>query len=131
MHKELQELSSNMESFVKNRKNFGNTLLAQIFYFFQSIFKSFYGYAGYAVKFYNQIKDKINIEKKFTNNQNLYKQVKIFTYLFFKTNIIKALRFFTLNSAHIEVLRNKKLEKIYFILIPYCNFIPKVNKNNI
>ena len=37
----------------------------------------------------------------------------------------EGLKFFAEHSAHIEVIRNKNIEKVYFNLPPYCHFLPK------
>ena len=42
--------------------------------------------------------------------------------------LIQAFRFFYENSAHIDVVRNEKLEIIYFILLPFTKALPKENK---
>jgi len=42
----------------------------------------------------------------------------------------EGMKFFAENSAHIEVLRNRKPEKVYFHLYPYSRFLPKEIKNN-
>lgn len=39
------------------------------------------------------------------------------------------MKFFAEHSAHIEVLRNKRPEKVYFLMLPYCHFLPKEIKN--
>lgn len=41
----------------------------------------------------------------------------------------EALKFFNHNSGHIEVLRGKNLEKVYFMLPTYCQFLPEETKN--
>jgi len=38
------------------------------------------------------------------------------------------MKFFSQNSAHIEVLKNKVIEKVYFIKLPFCHELPKENK---
>jgi hypothetical protein len=38
----------------------------------------------------------------------------------------KALKFYELNSNHIEILIRGLLEKVFFILIPIALFLPKV-----
>jgi len=43
-----------------------------------------------------------------------------------KQRIKEAWRFFGKNSAHIEILRNDDVEKVYFILNPICQFLPLV-----
>lgn len=43
-----------------------------------------------------------------------------------KQLIKEAMEFFSKNSAHIEVVRNKNIEKVHFILLPYCHELPKV-----
>ena len=40
----------------------------------------------------------------------------------------KAFFFFADNTAHIDVVRNEKLEMVYFMLLPYCKLLPKENK---
>lgn len=45
-----------------------------------------------------------------------------------KAIIPEALKFFNLNSGHIEVLRNKNLEKVYFMLPTYCHYLPEETK---
>lgn len=40
----------------------------------------------------------------------------------------KAFNFFQDNTAHIDVVRNDKLELVYFMLLPYCHCLPKDNK---
>jgi len=41
----------------------------------------------------------------------------------------EGIQFFAENSAHIEVIREKKLEKVYFYYLPYCHALPKDIKN--
>lgn len=45
-----------------------------------------------------------------------------------KAIIPEALKFFNLNSGHIEVLRNKNLEKVYYMLPTYCHYLPEETK---
>ena len=40
----------------------------------------------------------------------------------------KAFFFFADNTAHIDVVRNEKLEMVYFMLLPYCKLLPKEKK---
>ena len=40
----------------------------------------------------------------------------------------KAFDFFMGNTAHIEVVRNDKLEIVFFPLLPYCKCLPKEEK---
>lgn len=40
----------------------------------------------------------------------------------------EAVRFFACNSATIEVVRDNRLEKVYFIILPFCRFLPKETK---
>jgi hypothetical protein len=41
----------------------------------------------------------------------------------------ESIKFFSSNSAHIEVLReDKMLEKTYFYLLPYCKSLDKPTK---
>ncbi len=47
-----------------------------------------------------------------------------------KSLIREGMKFFAENSSHIEVLRNKKPEKVYFHLQPCCHFLSKEVKNN-
>jgi len=42
----------------------------------------------------------------------------------------EGLRFFAQNSAHIEVVRNRQVEKVYFHLHPFCHSLPKEIKND-
>jgi len=42
----------------------------------------------------------------------------------------EGIRFFAQNSAHIEVVRNKNLERVYFFLQPFCHCLPKEIKND-
>jgi len=42
----------------------------------------------------------------------------------------EGLKFFAENSAHIEVVRNKEVEKVYFHLQPFCGSLPKEVKND-
>ena len=44
----------------------------------------------------------------------------------FAKTIKEAMKFFEKNSAHIEILKNEDVEKIYFILNPFCKFLPNV-----
>ena len=46
-----------------------------------------------------------------------------------KRRLKKAFKFFSSNTAHIDVVRNDKIEVIYFILLPYVHCFPKENKN--
>jgi inositol 1,4,5-triphosphate receptor type 1 len=39
-----------------------------------------------------------------------------------------AFEFFFNNTAHIDVVRNNKLELVYFILLPYTKSLPKDKK---
>lgn len=43
--------------------------------------------------------------------------------------MFEALKFFNHNSAHIEVFRDKNLEKVYFTLPTYCHYLPEETKN--
>lgn len=38
----------------------------------------------------------------------------------------EAMQFFSRNSAHIEVQRNGEVERVRFMLLPYCHELPKV-----
>jgi len=40
----------------------------------------------------------------------------------------RALNFFSVNSAHIEVVREEKLDIVSFILLPYTHCLPKETK---
>lgn len=42
----------------------------------------------------------------------------------------EGMKFFAEHSAHIEVVRNKEIEKIYFYLQPFCHVLPKEIKMN-
>ena len=41
---------------------------------------------------------------------------------------MQAVQFFARNSAHIEVQRNDTIERVYFIVLPFCKEIQKENK---
>ncbi len=45
-----------------------------------------------------------------------------------KETALKAVKFFAQNSATIEVVRMNSLEKIHFILLPFCHNFPKETK---
>lgn len=40
----------------------------------------------------------------------------------------ETLKFFAINSAHIEVLRNNKLERVHFFKLPHCHYLPDETK---
>lgn len=42
-----------------------------------------------------------------------------------KENAREGMKFFAQHSAHIEVIRNKNLEKVFFFLPPFCHSLPK------
>lgn len=44
--------------------------------------------------------------------------------------VAHAMDFFSKNSAHIEVIRNRDIEKVYFIVLPFCKELPKETKND-
>ena len=46
-----------------------------------------------------------------------------------KSITAEALKFFNFNSGHIEVLRGKNLEKVYFMLPTYCHYLPEEAKS--
>ena len=48
----------------------------------------------------------------------------------FRESFKKGFKFFFDNSAHIEVIINKSLEKIDFIKLPFCKDMPKTLKND-
>jgi hypothetical protein len=45
-----------------------------------------------------------------------------------KLRFSRAFEFFISNSATIEVIRNDKIEIVYFILLPYVHLLPKEKK---
>ena len=45
-----------------------------------------------------------------------------------KLRLKKAFKFFMSNSAHIEIVRDDKLEIVFFPLLPYCRCLPKDQK---
>lgn len=47
-----------------------------------------------------------------------------------KEVIFEAVKFFNYNSGHIEVLRGRNLEKVYFMLPTYCHFLPEDTRND-
>ena len=46
-----------------------------------------------------------------------------------KEMMVQALKFFNSNAGHIEVLRGKNLEKVYFMMPTYCHYLPEETKN--
>lgn len=48
----------------------------------------------------------------------------------FKESFKKGFKFFFDNSAHIEIIMDKSLEKIDFIKLPYTSDMPKTLKTN-
>ena len=65
-------------------------------------------------------------------NQNMATSIpkeeekKIIKAVEYRSLVKEAFDFFSRNSAHIEVVRNKKLEKVHFMLLPFCKEIPQV-----
>ncbi len=43
----------------------------------------------------------------------------------FKELVREARKFFAKNSATIEIARNRHLERVHFILLPFCHYLPK------
>lgn len=41
----------------------------------------------------------------------------------------EALQFFVKHSGNIEIIRHNRIEKVNFILMPYCHYLPKETKN--
>jgi len=68
-------------------------------------------------------------------NQNMATSIpkeeekKIIKAVEYRSLVKEAFDFFSRNSAHIEVVRNKKLEKVHFMLLPFCKEIPQEKKN--
>ena len=50
-------------------------------------------------------------------------EIYFYLYFFF---YLKAMKFFERNSGNIEVLRGPIIEKVYFTLPTYCQFLPEV-----
>lgn len=46
----------------------------------------------------------------------------------FKTTLHEAVKFFKSKMAHIEIIREDKLEKIYFPILPFCSHLPDKTK---
>lgn len=46
---------------------------------------------------------------------------------YIKEHAKQAVRFFAKNSATIEVIRDNQLERVHFILLPFCHNLPKEN----
>jgi hypothetical protein len=58
-------------------------------------------------------KQKIKLIKKMQKEKNREKQ---------------AIKFFRDQTKHIEIVREDTIEKIYFILLPFCRTLPKKDK---
>jgi len=43
-----------------------------------------------------------------------------------RKKLFKAYEFFYTNSAHIEIIRENHLNRIYFIILPFCHCLQKV-----
>lgn len=75
-----------------------------------------------------------NIIKQFINNDEVdeaekEKLKKEMRAVELKGIMKEALKFFNLNSGHIEVLREKGLEKVYFMMPTYCHYLPQETKD--
>jgi len=63
-----------------------------------------------------------NAEEDEAVKEKLKKEMRIIE---LKGIMSDALKFFNKNSGHIEVLRGKNLEKVYFMLPTYCHYLPE------
>ncbi|KRX06791.1 MIR motif [Pseudocohnilembus persalinus] len=93
--------------------DYKNSIFGQIAKLVLDIFGYFYKvFDKYAVQLLNN-----NGQQ---NEQEIEKQ---------NSEILKqAIQFFNKNSAHIELVRDNKIEKVHFILIPFCHYLPKETK---
>jgi len=71
-----------------------------------------------------------NLLKIAVANSTKEEEKKILKEIERKKLLREGLKFFAENSSHIEVLRNKKPEKVYFHLRPFCHNLAKEIKTN-
>jgi len=78
-------------------------------------FTLFYSEKGVKKVLKEQTVDKfINKEGKEDNDKTKLKK------------LMKAYEFFYRNSAHLEIMRENRLNKVYFIILPFCHCLQKV-----
>lgn len=105
-----------------NQNNFlKNSLIGQTVSLMVFIIQAF-------VNFVRKLKTQISAyfkKKKDARNENNANIAANSMDIFAKT-IKEAMKFFEKNSAHIEILKNEEVQKVYFILNPFCKFLPNV-----
>jgi len=115
------DISYNNAPKIKENSYFERNIIGQVVSFLVTIVKSI-------LNLLKKSKDKI--ENYWKKRQQSYKKNSIInetlTLDLQKKTIKEASIFYENNSAHIEILRNDDVEKVYFILNPFCQFIPQV-----
>ena len=114
------ELESNLftNKAIKENNFFQNSLIGQIGSLLVTVVK----FVWDTLKNYkNEFKNYWEMRKSTVPVSNEFKTLKLQ-----KQRLKESWRFFGKNSAHIEILRNDDVEKVYFILNPFCQFLPLV-----
>lgn len=77
--------------------------------------------------FLGNVKNKIvSCFNRVKNEKNMNNPNNVDTMEIFAKRIKEAKKFFEKNSAHIEIVRDNEVEKVYFILNPFCKWLPNV-----
>lgn len=115
------DVSHNFAPKIKENNFFKNSVFGQIGSFIITVMESYFEFLKkYKVKLQNYWREK-NLQKLNTNSYNETISLELQ-----KQFTKESSRFFGKNSAHIEILRNDEVEKVYFILNPFCQFLPIV-----
>lgn len=99
-----------------------NSVLGKIFSLFFSLIEYFYNSGKYLVSSVQKNILKMNA----TSTQQQKSEIKKRQ---FKELFREAVQFFVKHSGNIEILRQNQLEKVNFIMMPYCHYLPKETKN--
>ncbi|EGR27978.1 hypothetical protein IMG5_185610 [Ichthyophthirius multifiliis] len=86
-------------------------IIGQLWKFSNAILAGLYSYLTYIMKKFNK-----KNEQKYSKDDIINK--------FFNEGIL----FFKTNSASIEIVRDNQIEKVRFIKLPYCHYLPKETK---
>ncbi|EGR28323.1 MIR domain protein [Ichthyophthirius multifiliis] len=101
----------NIHKYIKRMNYFQQSLIGQMWEFFNELFKVFYNYAKEML-----IKNNKKTECIETMDEVINKYFK------------EALKFFKTNSASIEIIKNDQIQKVRFIKLPYTHYLDKDQK---